>query len=146
MERDTHIAAQALAKAVIGAVPPERWQEAGAQAVELFQSIGARLGTTTNEAAHTRAAAGSGAPSPGPPPEGGSLYTVKARSGKSNDKHARLCLQDPGGAEHWVGFRGQDARTACQIPNGADVTCQIERSGEWLNGSNLREHVPGIPC
>ena len=153
MNRETTIIGQALAKSVIENVPREAWSDAGREAVALYRQIcddvsGADTGGGGGHAPAVQQAAPSGAtkrpPAAAAAPDA-SRYTIKARSGKSTDANARLCLQDTGGAEQWVGFRGADARVAMQLQNGDDVTCQIERRGEWLNGSNLKRHIADIP-
>lgn len=158
MNRDTSIVAQALAKSIIEAVPRSEWAQARVDALRLYQDLlhavadldqrmdGGRPGGQAPAPTIQQPAADPGPPkrAQGPaagataPPAGGNRYTVKARSGKSTTANARLCLQDQGGTEEWVGFRGADARVAMQLDNGMDVTCTVERRGEWLNGSDLR--------
>lgn len=147
MDRDTSITAQALAKSVIESTPRTEWNEAGRDALRLYRDLVAGLqaspGSTAPAPASRPSAPAASAPASPPAADaraGGSLYTVAAVSPKNSPKNARLCLVDPGGAEAWVGFRGADAGVACQLRKGDDVKCHVERSGEWLNGSNLRRH------
>ena len=149
--REQSIVAQALAKSVIESTNRPEWIDAGRDALRLYRDLLAGLAASPGSTAPAPTASPSVSPSapaasaPAPPPgadarSGGSLYTVVAVSRKNSSRNARLCLVDPGGAESWVGFRGGDAVIACQLQKGDDVTCYVERKGEWLNGSNLRRH------
>lgn len=153
MERDLSITAQALTKSVVESTPRAEWLAAIADAVAVYRTAYEQLGGSPSAPGGTSAPtapptthnpSAPSAPRPASPTGadavGGGLYTVVAVSPKNSNRHARLCLADPGGAESWVGFRGSDAGLACSLAKGDDVTCHVERDGQWLNGSNLRRH------
>jgi hypothetical protein len=148
-DRDTSIIAQALAKSVIEAVPPERWGAAAEPAFNLYASL-VRLAESTRQPPRDAASFGAAAPGggggsnqPAPPTNGETFYEVKT----SKDWGDAVSLLLVGGnlnGETWVSFN-RDAAAARGCNRGDRIACELtpgKKPGKFF-GSRIR-HQPGV--